>query len=156
MGNFGKFIAAAASVAMLASAAVPAQAAGTSYADAEKLRKLDIMLMVTALRCRHGADNFQSDYAKFSTNHHAQMQSAAGTLQASLARKYGAKGAKRQLDKISVGMANKYGQGHPWMECAELKQVTRDLAANRDSSRLLAAADQLLANNRPAQFASAR
>lgn len=154
MSKFGKSIAIAASLAILAGAAVPAQAGG--YADAEKLRKLDIMLMVTALRCRHGADNFQGDYGKFSTKHNVALQGAARTLQASYSGKYGAKGAKRQLDKISVSMANRYGQGHPWLECAQLKQVTHDLAADRDSSRLLAVADQLLANDRPAQFAMVR
>lgn len=156
MGKFARITATAVSAAMLAGSAVPAQAAASDYVSAEKLRKLDIMLMVTALRCRHGADNFQADYEKFSRNHHPTMQAAAGTMQSSLARKQGAKAARRSLDKISVTMANRYGQGHPWLECHELKQVTRDLAADRDSSRLLAAADQLLANNRPAQFAMVR
>ena len=154
MGKFGNFVALAASAIMLAGTAVPVQAA--DYNSAEKLRKLDIMLMVTALRCRHGADNFQSDYETFSRNHHATLQAAAGTLQSKYAQKMGTKGAKRALDKISVSMANRYGQGHPWLDCAQLKQVTHDLAADRDSSRLLAAADQLLANNRPAQFAMVR
>ncbi|WP_156500297.1 S-adenosyl-L-homocysteine hydrolase [Croceicoccus bisphenolivorans] len=156
MGTLGKIIAAAASAGMVAGAVVPARAAASDYVSAEKLRKLDIMLMVTALRCRHGGDNFQRDYEKFSIKHNVALQGAAKSLQASYTGKYGAKGAKRQLDKISVSMANQYGQGHPWLECAELKQVTHDLAADRDSSRLLAVADQLLANSRPAKFAMSR
>ncbi|WP_144094402.1 S-adenosyl-L-homocysteine hydrolase [Croceicoccus sediminis] len=153
MGKLGKAIGAVASAAVLATA-MPAQAGG--YADAEKLRKLDIMLMVTALRCRHGADNFQRDYEKFAVKHNVALQGAARSLQSSYRGKYGAKGAKRQLDKISVSMANVYGQGHPWLECAELKQVTNGLAAHRDSSQLLVAADELLATSRPAQFAMKR
>jgi len=157
MGNFGKIIATAAvSLGMVAGAVVPVQAAASDYLNAEKLRKLDIMLMVTSLRCRHGNDNFQRDYEKFAVKHNVALQGAAKTLQASYNSKYGAKGAKRQLDKISVGMANQYGQGHPWLECGELKQVTKDLAADRDSSRLIAVADQLLASSRPAQFAMVR
>lgn len=156
MGKFGKFIAAAATLGMTAGAIAPTQAIAADYVSAEKLRKLDIMLMVTALRCRHGADNFQRDYEKFAVKHNVALQGAARSLQASYQGKYGAKGAKRQLDKISVGMANKYGQGHPWLECAQLKQVTHDLAADRDSSRLLGAADQLLSPSRPAQFAMGR
>ncbi|AKM11597.1 hypothetical protein AB433_06395 [Croceicoccus naphthovorans] len=151
---FGKFIATAASAGLVAAAFTPAQAAASDYSSAEKLRKLDIMLMVTALRCRHGADGFQRDYDKFAVKHNVALQGAARTLQTSYNSKYGAKGAKRHLDKISVSMANQYGQGHPWLECAELKQVTSDLAADRDSHRLLAAADQLLAKSRPARFAS--
>jgi len=153
MGSIARIIAGLAAIATLTVGAVPAQADAAH--DAEQLRKLDIMLMVTALRCRHGSDNFQSDYEKFSARHHTALQSAAQSMQAGMVRRYGTKGAKRQLDKISVGMANRYGQGHPWLGCAQLKQVTRDLASNRDSGRLLAAADQLLANNRPAQFAMA-
>lgn len=153
MGKLGKAIGAVASAAVLATA-MPAQAGG--YADAEKLRKLDIMLMVTALRCRHGGDNFQRDYEKFAVKHNVALQGAATSLQSSYHSKYGAKGAKRQLDKISVSMANVYGQGHPWLECAELKQVTNGLAAHRDSSQLLVVADELLATSRPAQFAMKR
>lgn len=153
MGKLGKTVGAIASAAILATA-MPAQAGG--YADAEKLRKLDIMLMVTALRCRHGADNFQRDYEKFAVKHNVALQGAARSLQSSYHSKYGAKGAKRQLDKISVSMANVYGQGHPWLECAELKQVTSGLAAHRDSSQLLVAANELLATDRPAKFAMKR
>jgi len=155
MGKFGKIMAAAASLAMMGTAVAPAQAAST-YASAENLRKLDIMLMVTALRCRHGADNFQRDYEKFAVKHGVALQGAAHTLQASYQGKYGKKGAKRQLDTISVSMANKYGQGHPWLECAQLKEVTQDLAGHRDSSGLGSAAEQLLATSRPAQFAMVR
>ena len=61
-----KLIAAAAAVAacsLVASAPVQAQACwGPQAVAAAKLRNLDIMLMVTALRCRKGADDFQPDY----------------------------------------------------------------------------------------------
>lgn len=154
MGTYGKIFAAAASAAMVLGTAAPAQA--VSGHDAEKLRKLDIMLMVTSLRCRHGASNFQRDYDKFAIKHNVAMQGAAKTLQASYGGKLGAKGAMRKLDTLSVGMANQYGQGHPWLECAELKEVTQNLAAEKDSSRLLAAADELLASSRPAKFAMKR
>jgi len=153
MGTFGKFLAAAASATMMLGAAAPAQA---NTGNAEKLRKLDIMLMVTSLRCRHGASNFQRDYDKFAVKHNVAMQGAAKTLQASYGGKLGAKGAMRKLDTLSVGMANQYGQGHPWLECAELKEITQNLASEKDSSRLLAAADELLASSRPAKFAMKR
>ncbi|MDR7103446.1 S-adenosyl-L-homocysteine hydrolase [Croceicoccus sp. BE223] len=153
MGTFGKFFAAAATAAMVLGAAVPAQA---NTGNAEKLRKLDIMLMVTSLRCRHGSSNFQRDYDKFAVKHNVAMQGAAKTLQASYGGKLGAKGAMRKLDTLSVGMANQYGQGHPWLDCAELKEVTQNLASEKDSSRLLAAADELLAGSRPAKFAMKR
>lgn len=154
MRFFAKTVTATLSAALIAGAAAPAQA--TPQQDAEQLRKLDIMLMVTALRCRHGGDNFQRDYDNFSIKHNVTMQGAARTLEASYNGKVGAKAARKQLDKISVSMANQYGQGHPWLQCAELKQIAQDLAAERDSSRLLMAAGQLLASDRPSRFALAR
>ena len=42
-------------------------------------------------------------------------------------------------------MANQYGQGHPWLGCAELKQSAHLLAEVRSHAALVEAADQLLA-----------
>lgn len=134
--------------------AMPAQAG--SMSDAEKLRRLDIMLMVTGLRCRTTADNFQADYGRFTTAHYSTLNGAAQVLKADFARHSGAAGATRALDKLSVTMANDYGSGHPWLSCAQLKQVTRDLVAARGAGPLLAAADQLLADSGTPTFAWAQ
>lgn len=148
--GFGKGVAACfAAGSMLVS--VPATAGGVD--DAEKLRRLDIMLMVTGLRCRTSADNFQADYGRFTTKHYLTLNGAAQTMKADLARRHGAAGATRALDKLSVTMANAYGQGHPWLSCGQLKQVTRDLVAARGSAPLIEAADQLLASKGTATFA---
>jgi hypothetical protein len=141
--SFAKIFATAASAAAILLTPVPALASGSS--DAENLRRLDIMLMVTSLRCRMGADDFQPHYRKFSANHLSTLNTAARSLEAGLVAQYGAKGAKRALDRISVGMANEYGQGHPWLGCGELKQITSDLAASHDASELKLAAAELLA-----------
>lgn len=132
-------------------AAVPASAAPMS--SAEKLRRLDIMLMVTGLRCRTTADNFQADYGRFTTNHIAELNAASNAMKAELAGRHGAAGAARALDRLSVTMANSYGQGHPWLDCRQLKQVTRGLADARGSEPLVAAADQLLESTGTPQFA---
>jgi hypothetical protein len=123
--------------------ATPAQAM-YSQNEAEALRKLDIMLMVSALRCRFGADDFQADYERFSATHLPTLNAAYRALHDELARTHGAKQATRMLDDISVSMANRYGQGHPWLDCAQLKEVTRDLAS-RHSQDLLGEASYLLA-----------
>ena len=141
-----------AAVAMLCSQ--PALAAPMS--KAEKLRRLDIMLMVTGLRCRTTADNFQADYGRFTTRHIATLNGASDALKTELAARHGAGGASRALDKLSVTMANAYGQGHPWLNCAQLKQVARGLADVRGDAPLVAAADQLLASTGSPQFAWAR
>ncbi len=134
--------------------AAPASAGAMS--QAEKLRRLDIMLMVTGLRCRTGADNFQADYGRFTTNHITELNAASNTLKADMARKYGAAGANRALDRFSTTMANAYGNGHPWLSCAELKSVARNLAVARGPAPLVAAADQLLADSGSPQMALAR
>ena len=122
----------------------PAAAGGTG--QAEKLRRLDIMLMVTGLRCRKTADNFQPEYGRFTTNHIAELNAAARALKADYAAHYGPAGADRALDKISVQMANEYGNGHPWLNCAQLKQVAGTLASMHGVAPLFEAADDLLSN----------
>jgi hypothetical protein len=152
MGIVKGVAASLAAVAMLAG--VPASA--NTLDQAEKLRKLDIMLMVTGLRCRTTADNFQADYGRFTTRHIAALNSASATMKAQLAKRYGPAGANRALDKVSVTMANQYGQGHPWLTCGQLKQVARNLATAQGREPLLAAADQLLAEKGSPQIAWAR
>ena len=132
----------------------PAQA--TDLDNAEKLRKLDIMLMVTSLRCRTGADAFQPEYQAFSKQQLAHLNGASRALESNLSKRHGAKGGKRALDKISVGMANRYGNGHPWMSCGELKNKTRELTGAAGQAELLAAADELLADDRNIRIAAGR
>ena len=127
-------------------ATAPAQAQscwGPQAVSAAKLRNLDIMLMVTALRCRTGADNFQPDYYDFAAAHQAELNVANGVLRAQFTGA-GAVAANRALDKMSTGIANSYGLGHPNMGCRELRQVTRDLAVTHSSGALLDAADALV------------
>jgi hypothetical protein len=53
------------------------------------------------------------------------------------------------MDTMSTSMANRYGLGHPWMDCADLAEAARSLADTSDRQQLLAAADELL-GERPA------
>jgi hypothetical protein len=153
MGKYNKL---AAALAALSSLAFAAPAHATAASDAAQLRKLDIMLMVSSLRCRFGPDNFQADYERFSTNQHATMQGAFEVLQADYTARMGATGAKKALDSMSVGMANHYGQGHPWLGCGDLKAMTRELAASGDRARLLGVAGDLLGDEPPIYLASRR
>ena len=145
-------IVAAAFAAIAAGAGAPAQATPMNLSEAEQLRKLDIMLMVTSLRCRTGSDAFQKDYQRFSANQLTELNTASRTLEGSMKKGSGAKSARRALDRISVGMANQYGNGHPWLSCGELKGVAQELAGAPDRRTLLLAADDLL-SSRPRQMA---
>jgi hypothetical protein len=145
----------AAAAAMTLAAVAPAQAAG-SLGNAEKVRRLDIMLMVTSLRCRSTADNFNAEYGRFTSSHMAELNQASDQLRADLVGRYGAAGSARALDRISTVMANAYGQGHPWLSCRELKMVTSDLARVRGHETLVEAAEQLLGEDRAPELAYAR
>jgi hypothetical protein len=154
-GKLGTTLVVMASLAASMAVSVPAQAAG-SMSGAEKLRRLDIMLMVTGLRCRKTADNFNAEYGKFTTSHMPTLNAANAELRANMARKFGPAAANRQLDRLSTTMANAYGNGHPWLSCGELKQVARDLAKVRGRETLVEAADQLLDDRASSQMAFAR
>ena len=149
------FIARLAAVAAAVStlAIVPPAVASEPHHEATQLRKLDIMLMVSSLRCRFGPDNFQPDYTRFSTNHYPTMQGAFKQMEAHYTQRMGVAGARKAIDKVSVGMANQYGQGHPWMGCSELKAMTRQLAATKDRAHLVAAAHDALADRPATQIA---
>jgi hypothetical protein len=127
--------------------AIPARA--ESDPDSEKLRRLDIMLMVTGLRCRTGDDNFQADFQAFEAHHLAELNGAAQRLKADFAVQYGPLGADRELDHMGVVMANQYGGGHPWLGCHDLKMVAHDLAEAEGPAPLLAVADELLVGDGP-------
>ena len=154
-GKLGTTLVVIASLAASFAATTPAQASG-AMGGAEKIRRLDIMLMVTGLRCRKTADNFNAEYGRFTTSHMAELNRANAELRSDMAHQYGPAAANRQLDRLSTTMANAYGQGHPWLSCSDLKHVASDLAQVRGRDTLVEAADQLLGEQRSSQLAYAR
>ncbi len=152
MGKLSGVAVGIAALSMLVS--VPAKA--DSMSGAEKLRRLDIMFMVTALRCRTGPDAFQVDYGRFTTNHIRELNASARQLRSEMAARFGPAGADRALDRFSTTMANAYGQGHPWLGCHDLKTIASNLADAQGPEVLIDAADQLLSSQGSGQFALAR
>ncbi len=144
-----KMGAAAVIAAAMTLAVSPSISAQVEMTSAEKIKKLDIMLMVSSLRCRNGPDNFRPAYQRFNTRHLNSLNGAHREVQTQLAMRHGHRGAKRVLDRLSVSMANQYGQGHPWMSCAELSAATIRLADTGGPAELLDAADHML-GHRPA------
>ncbi len=140
-------------VACSAALAMPGVAqASAPPSDAQHLRELNIMLMVTSLRCRNTEHDFRTEYQQFNAAHYRQINSASHTVKRQMEARYGKRGTKRALDKVDVQIANSYGVGHPWLSCAELKVKARELSAERDRVRLSAAARELL-GPKPAQVA---
>ncbi|UAB76917.1 S-adenosyl-L-homocysteine hydrolase [Erythrobacter sp. SCSIO 43205] len=135
--------------------ATPASA-NSGFEDAHSLRSLDIMLMVTSLRCRTSAHDFQSDYHRFSAANLKHLNSASDRLKRSFRASYGESNPARALDRMGVKIANSYGDGHPWLSCAQLKEVTQTLAQNTDAQSLVANARYLLSAERPTPATSAQ
>jgi hypothetical protein len=134
----------------------PPRMAASSIDGAEKLQRLNIMLMVTALRCRRTGDDFTADYRRFAAEQAGPLQQASAQLRSKLGVRHGARAGRAMFDRLSTSMANSYGQGHPWLNCRQLKQVARNLANVEGSPTLVEAADQLLARRGSPQMALAK
>ena len=134
-------------VAGLALVIAPAAQASACYSAASlpaaKLRHLDVMLMVTALRCRSGADNFQSDYDQFVDHNRGVLGAANHAMLDDLAGHMGAARASAEMDKLSVMMANHYGNG-TGVGCHELRMIAQDLGSTREPAALTDAAEALV------------
>ena len=105
MRNIARAALAAATLGIAAATPGVASANG-DIASAEKLRKLDIMLMVSSLRCRYGADNFQPEYRQFSAKHLGALNAASRTLHADLTRRHGTNGSStRSVSAWPIAMA---------------------------------------------------
>lgn len=138
---------AAAALVSIGLGAQPATAAdcwAPGMIEAAKLRQLDVMLMVSALRCRTGPDGFQADYEGFLTRHRPALGKANHEILDAMRSRLGAVGAISALDRMSVTMANRYGQQGAF-GCGELKMVARELASGgtglADAADLLVGAD---------------
>lgn len=123
--------------ALVATPAAACWNAGTM--QAAQIRHLDVMLMVSALRCRKGVDDFLPHYNRFVVRHRSVLQEASGAL-TSHYRNLGQKHADLALDRFVIGVANAYGAGHPSMGCGDLGALARQLADTPQDRETLTAA----------------
>jgi uncharacterized membrane protein YoaK (UPF0700 family) len=126
-----RFLRQAACAALLISVSVqPAQACWTNAAqDAAKIKHLNTMLMVTALRCRNTSDNFLPEYNRFVVRHNSLIGAQNAQLRNHLSATYGAREVENALDRMSIGYANSYGTGHKSMDCRQLRALASKLAS---------------------------
>jgi hypothetical protein len=120
--------------------ASPAQACWTSAEqDAAKVANLNMMMMVSALRCRKGPDDFLADYNRFVKNNNPVIGSQNAAVRSHFARINGNGHADAAMDKFIIGIANSYGGGHDRLGCGELKMVAQDLSRSGHSAGSLLA-----------------
>lgn len=156
MGRISNTIAAATAAAILATTPLGASAKQHVSVDAqsaEQLRRLDIMLMVMELHCRRTDHAFGAEYDDFAVTHLHLMNAADRQLRRNYAAGRSDRSQRRMMDTLSTSMANRYGGGHPWLECSELRALTDELAAEDSVAILLAAADEVLADQQPVRVA---
>lgn len=136
-----------AALAVFSLAAGTSAQAATCYTAASlpaaKLRHLDVMLMVSSLRCRTGADDFQADYEHFVDHNRGALSAANHAMLDDYAARLGAAKASAEMDRLSVSMANHYGQG-TGIGCHELRMVAHDLAETVQPAALSDAAEALV------------
>jgi hypothetical protein len=137
----GKFAVIAAAMGILG--AQPVQACWTdSEANAASIANLNMMMMVSALRCRKGADNFLAEYNRFVKSNNATLGAQNAIIKSRFARMNGAASAEGAMDRFTIGLANRYGGGTVDMGCSELKSIASDLASKgRDAASLIAIAN---------------
>jgi hypothetical protein len=112
----------------------PAQACwNTVEQDAAKISSLNMLLMVSALRCRKGTYNFLPEYNAFVKRNNAVLGTQNGLIRQQFSRALGPKRAESAADQLTIGFANHYGMGHETMGCAELKAFTADASINSHS-----------------------
>jgi hypothetical protein len=124
--------------------AAPAQACwSNAEEDAAKIANLNQMMMVSALRCRFGKENFLSDYNRFVKNNNALLGDQNAVIKDRFARVNGAAAAEREMDRYSIGQANRYGGGVEGLDCGQLQDIAHRLASDRFSvSNLATFADE--------------
>jgi hypothetical protein len=110
--------------------------------EAAKVANLNMMMMVTALRCRKSSDDFLADYNRFVIRNNPMLGVQNAVVRNHFMRMNGAKAADRAMDQFVIGLANNYGAGHDRMSCGQLKDIARELASkNHDSNSLLSIAE---------------
>jgi hypothetical protein len=131
----------AAVVALAATmAASPAQACWTNAErDAAQVANLNMMMMVTALRCRGGKDNFLNEYNRFVKSNNPVLGAQNAAVRGHFARLHGHKAADSAMDKYIIALANNYGGGHEGKGCGQLKEIAGQLAHKGHSAASLLA-----------------
>ncbi|MEH3108296.1 MAG: hypothetical protein PGN09_13785 [Sphingomonas fennica] len=131
--------------AALAAVPVQAQAAcwGAEDAASARVRDLQSMLMVAALRCQAAGFDISGDYNGFVNDNRGAIVAANDALKRRFIRLEGAVAGQAAYDRFTTRLANAYGAGRSTAaDCATAGVIARDarMMAN-DRAGLLLVAD---------------
>jgi hypothetical protein len=104
---------------------VPAQAACWTSGElaAAKIRDLEMMLMVSALRCRATGHDFLGKYNQFVRNSRPALTDANERLRGHFVAEVGAQRGLNAYDSYVTSMANQYGAGADGLNCRDLASI---------------------------------
>lgn len=128
-----------------AALALPAPAfAMQTTEDAETVREFNMMLMATSLRCRTSGFDFRREYESFTRHNLHHLNRAHDEVKRSLVARFGEERSQRELERFDADMANRYGGGHPSLNCAQLRDWVVWLAEPMDEETIVDVAWELL------------
>jgi hypothetical protein len=102
---------------------------------AAKVRDLDTMLMVAALRCRNSGSDFLTQYNGFVRSSRTALSVANDRLRGHFAIGLDAKAALIAYDRYVTSLANRYGAGSEGLNCRDMASIN-DAAAREGASFL--------------------
>lgn len=90
---------------------------------AAKVRDLETMLMVSALRCRLSGQDFLADYNGFVRQSRAALIDVNDRLRAHFREAVGSAGALDAYDSYVTSIANGYGAGVTGLGCDDMRSI---------------------------------
>ncbi|WP_313809437.1 hypothetical protein [Sphingobium sp.] len=92
--------------------------------EAAQIRDFEMMLMVSALRCRATGNNFLPSYNRFIREKRETLTQVNDELREHFRSVAGPVGALGAYDDYVTGLANSYGAGADGLACRDLQSIT--------------------------------
>lgn len=119
-----KLIAAALAATMTLAPATAATCWKQTAVEAAQIRDFEMMLMVSALRCRGTGNNFLAGYNQFVRDKRDALTQVNDELREHFRSEAGPIGALGAYDNYITGLANVYGAGTEGLACRDLQSIT--------------------------------
>ncbi len=111
--------------------------------SAAKIRDLQSMLMVAALRCHGSGVNVLASYNGFVNANRGELILANNSIKAHFSRISGSVEGQRRYDRFATALANNYGSGGAGSgDCAAMADLAYDAQRAGSASELVALADE--------------
>lgn len=136
MGKFARSAIAAATLVALPISGAQAACWGETAISAAKVRDMETMLMVSALRCRSTDAQILGAYNHFVRSNRIALTQVNDTLR----KQFADQGGLNAYDRYVTSIANRYGAGAVGLSCADMSSI---LAAAQSEGGSLAGLSRL-------------